>query len=181
MKTSEEFRILNLLRADAKAAGLTSKVEIIKALFLNAGYSSTVIYRLQSFLSRPYLYPLAKFLSRMNLFFNSIDFVIGSSIKGGLKVIHPAGIVIGNKVIAGSFLTVMQNVTIGQKDFASNSEASTANPIIGDSVSIGANSVLLGDIFIGSGSIIGAGTIVTKSVPSGSLVTGNPAVIEKKR
>lgn len=179
MKASKELRILNLLRADAKAAGLTRKVDVIKALFLNAGYSSTVIYRLQSLFSRPYLYPLAKILSRINLIFNSIDFVIGSSIKGGLRVIHPAGIVIGNKVNAGSFLTIMQCVTIGQRDFASNGDARTENPVIGDHVSIGANSVLLGDIFIGSGSIIGAGTILTKSVPSGSLVTGNPAVIKR--
>lgn len=49
--------------------------------------------------------------------------------------------------------------------------------IIEDNVFIGANSILLPGITIGTNSIIAAGSVVTKSVPSKSVVAGNPARI----
>ncbi len=47
--------------------------------------------------------------------------------------------------------------------------------LIGDNVSIGSNVTILGDIKIGNGALIGAGSVVTKSVPSGQTWAGNPA------
>lgn len=41
--------------------------------------------------------------------------------------------------------------------------------------SIGAGSVILPGIEIGEGALIGAGTVVTRNVPAGWLVVGNPA------
>ena len=46
--------------------------------------------------------------------------------------------------------------------------------------SIGSNTTLLCDITIGSGSIVGAGSVVTRDVPDGVIVAGNPAKIIKK-
>jgi UDP-2-acetamido-3-amino-2,3-dideoxy-glucuronate N-acetyltransferase len=46
--------------------------------------------------------------------------------------------------------------------------------------SIGAGSILLPGIKIGKYSLIGAGSVVTKSIPSFSLVIGNPAKITGK-
>ncbi|SDO29150.1 acyltransferase [Vreelandella arcis] len=43
--------------------------------------------------------------------------------------------------------------------------------------SIGANATLLPGITIGESSMIGAGAVVTKSVPAGAIVAGNPAKI----
>lgn len=43
--------------------------------------------------------------------------------------------------------------------------------------SIGANATILGSVTIGEYAIIGAGSVVTKSVPSFALVYGNPAKI----
>ncbi|MDB5238025.1 MAG: transferase hexapeptide repeat containing protein [Candidatus Kaiserbacteria bacterium] len=40
--------------------------------------------------------------------------------------------------------------------------------------SIGSNVTILGGIEIGAGAIIGAGAVVTKNVPSGATVVGNP-------
>ena len=47
--------------------------------------------------------------------------------------------------------------------------------IVGDYVMIGSNSTILYDVEIGSHSIVAAGSVVTKSVPEGSIVAGNPA------
>lgn len=41
--------------------------------------------------------------------------------------------------------------------------------------SVGANATILPDIDIGSKAIVGAGSVVTKSVPDGAVVCGNPA------
>ena len=48
---------------------------------------------------------------------------------------------------------------------------------IGNRVFIGANSTVLCNVTIGDDVIIGAGSVVTKSIPSNSVVAGNPAKI----
>jgi len=50
---------------------------------------------------------------------------------------------------------------------------------IGDNVRIGSNSTIM-PVKIGNGAIIGAGSVVTKDVPPGSVVCGNPAKIIRK-
>ena len=41
--------------------------------------------------------------------------------------------------------------------------------------SIGSNATLLCGITIGEGALVGAGSVVTKGVPAGAVVAGNPA------
>lgn len=46
---------------------------------------------------------------------------------------------------------------------------------IGDNSFVGSGTILMPGVRIGTNCVVGAGTIVTKSVPSGSVVAGNPA------
>lgn len=46
-----------------------------------------------------------------------------------------------------------------------------------DNVAIGSNSIILPDVRIGPNAIVGAGSIVTKDVPEGKIVAGNPAKV----
>lgn len=48
---------------------------------------------------------------------------------------------------------------------------------IGENCFIGARSIILPGIRIGDGSIVGSGSVVTKDVPAGCIVAGNPAKI----
>ncbi len=48
---------------------------------------------------------------------------------------------------------------------------------VGRGASIGTNATILGGIRIGEGSIVGAGAVVTRDVPPGATVAGNPARI----
>lgn len=52
---------------------------------------------------------------------------------------------------------------------------------IGNDVWIGSNAIILGGIHIGNGAVIGAGSVVTKDIPSYAIVVGNPARIVKFR
>lgn len=51
---------------------------------------------------------------------------------------------------------------------------------IGRDCWIGANSLILPGVTIGDGSVVAAGAIVTKDVPAGVLVAGNPAIVKKQ-
>lgn len=46
---------------------------------------------------------------------------------------------------------------------------------------IGANATLLPGVVIGEGALVGAGSVVTRDVPAGAVVVGNPANIVKSR
>ena len=50
---------------------------------------------------------------------------------------------------------------------------------IGNDVWIGGHSTILPGVTIGDGAVIAAGSVVTKDVPSNTLVAGNPATVKK--
>ncbi len=52
--------------------------------------------------------------------------------------------------------------------------------IIGDGAFVGSNSSLVAPVTIGSGAYIGSGSVVSKNVPSGSLVVTRGALVEKE-
>lgn len=53
----------------------------------------------------------------------------------------------------------------------------TAPVIIEDDVWIGIGAVILQGVRIGEGSIVGAGSVVTRNIPAGSIAVGVPARI----
>ena len=46
-----------------------------------------------------------------------------------------------------------------------------------DNVFIGGKSIIVGNVRIGPNAIVGAGSVVTKDVPEGTIVAGNPAKV----
>ena len=106
---------------------------------------------------------------------------IGNSTRIG------SGSAIFGPVTIGDDVLLAQNVVISGMDHKfvktglkiSSSEVSADQVYIGDETSIGANSVILSGIFIGRECVIAAGSIVTRNVPSYSVVAGNPARIIK--
>jgi len=53
-------------------------------------------------------------------------------------------------------------------------------PLVKVGAVIGGNATILPNVTIGKGAVVGAGSTVTKSVPDGVVVAGNPARVVKK-
>ena len=78
----------------------------------------------------------------------------------------------------GKRCSISDNVSITDSDshcIDGNKEKMTAPVIIGDHVWIGKNATILKGVTIGSGAVVGADSLVTKDVPSNTVVVGNPA------
>ena len=99
--------------------------------------------------------------------------VIGSrtTIKSGVQIWD--GVSIGNDVFIGPNVTF----TNDKYPVSKNTNFTLLITKIEDGVSIGANSTILPGITIGTNAVIGAGSVVTKNVPAGMTVFGNPANI----
>lgn len=91
----------------------------------------------------------------------------------GLRLFHAQALVVHEGTVIGRNCVLRQSTTIGNKTLRDGSLS--ACPIVGDSVDVGANSVILGAIRVGDGAVIGAGSVVVNDVPPGAVVAGNPA------
>ncbi len=81
---------------------------------------------------------------------------------------HPSGVHIGQEsYVAFGAVILTHDMTRGLY----------ADTRIGKRCFIGAHSILMPGVTIGDGSIVGAGSVVTRDVPAGTIVVGNPARI----
>ena len=91
----------------------------------------------------------------------------------GLYIGHPYGITINPKAVLGKNINIHKGVTIGQE----NRGRRKGVPVIGNSVWIGVNSTIVGNITIGDDVLIAPNSYVNRDVPSHSVVFGNPCII----
>jgi bifunctional UDP-N-acetylglucosamine pyrophosphorylase / glucosamine-1-phosphate N-acetyltransferase len=72
--------------------------------------------------------------------------------------------------------TIGEETNIGAGTITCNFDGEQKNPtIVGRDVSIGSNTSLVAPVTVGDGALTGAGSVVTKDVPDGERVAGNPA------
>jgi putative colanic acid biosynthesis acetyltransferase WcaB len=90
-----------------------------------------------------------------------------------LRLFHGQALVVNEGTVIGADVTLRPCTTIGSKVLSDGTQS--ACPILGDGVDVGANVVIVGPVRIGDRATIGAGSVVVKDVPPGTVVAGNPA------
>ncbi|MFH1710251.1 MAG: serine O-acetyltransferase [bacterium] len=123
---------------------------------------------------------IPRLISQISRLLTLIEIHPGARIGKRCFIDHGVGVVIGETSVIGNDVTIYQGVTLG----GTGAERGRRHPTIGNSVVIGAEAIILGNIHIGNNARIGAGAVVTKSVPVNSTVVGNPArivVLEGKK
>ena len=117
--------------------------------------------------------------------------IIGDDCSIGSGTVLEFQVILGNQVRIHSQCFVPEhsiledgcwigpNVVITNAKFpqASRTKELLAGVRIGRKAKIGANSTLLPGVVIGEGALVGAGSVVTRDVPAGVIVVGNPARI----
>lgn len=118
--------------------------------------------------------PEARIGARCNIcahVFIENDVTVGDdvTIKSGVQLWD--GLRVGARVFIGP------NATFTNDLFPRSGERRDgfAKTLIEPGASIGANATILCGVTIGSDAMVGAGAVVTRSVPSGAVVAGNPA------
>lgn len=98
-----------------------------------------------------------------------------NAIDKGLIIWHYGTIIINQDSKIGKNCTLRPDIVIGHKDGESES------PIIGDYVEINSGARIIGGIHVGDDVIIAPNAVVTRDIPSHSIVAGIPAKIIKTR
>lgn len=114
------------------------------------------------------------------------DYGFNISIGENFYTNHNVTILDGANVTFGNNVFIAPNCVFSTAGHAIDSEQrgrglEIAQPItVGDDVWFGANVTVLPGVTIGSNTVIGAGSVVTKDIPSGVIAVGNPCRVMRE-
>lgn len=143
-------------------------------VLLYAGVHAVALHRVAHWLFEARLFWLARLVSQFSRFLTGIEIHPGARIGRNFFIDHGMGVVIGETAEIGDDVTMYQGITLGGVD-PSSGKGGKRHPTIGDGAIIGANAQVLGPITVGTRARIGANAVVTKDVPDGATMVGNPA------
>src|SRR5512136_925715 len=133
---------------------------------------------------------------RLSKFINLYGYTIGDNVKIGAFVEIQKNAFVGNNCKISSHTFVCEGVTIEDDVFIGHNVAfiNDAYPrataggqlqteadwkveptLVKRGASIGSGATILSKVTIGENAIVGAGSVVTRDVPAGSIVAGSPA------
>jgi len=89
------------------------------------------------------------------------------------------GVTIEDNVFIGHSVTFINDsyprATVGDGQLQTEQDWKVEPTVIKKGASIGSGSTILSKVVVGENAIVGAGSVVTKDVPAGVIVAGNPA------
>ena len=150
----------------------------IMALLSNRGIHCLLFYRLSHLLYKYRVPLLPLILTRIIQIVYGVDIDYRAQLEGGIIIVHGIGLVIGSGVFIKNKVTLFHQVTIGVRG-GENKDIGFAT--IEENCTIYAGAKILGSITIGKNSIIGANVVVTKNIPTDSIVTTDTKLVIRKR
>jgi serine O-acetyltransferase len=116
---------------------------------------------------------LARLFAYLCRLFTNVDIHPGAQIGRRLFIDHGAGVVIGETAVVGNDVTLYHGVTLGGTTW----HKVKRHPTLGDNVLVGAGAKVLGPITLGNSVRVGANSVVVKDVPNCCTVVGIPGRI----
>jgi serine acetyltransferase len=110
---------------------------------------------------------LASMIKQFNQLVTGADISWRATIRGGLVLRHPIGVVIGEHTDIGERLIVQQGITVGG-----------GMARIGSDCHLGAGSRIIGPVAIGNWVSVGANAVVIRDAEDFSLLVGVPASVK---
>lgn len=157
-----------LIRSDRFRIGKSGSLLRIIADSIFRPYANCLVWqRLSAY--RGILYAPVKLIRRVIFSRKNIDIKPSTRIGFGFNIGHGIGIVINGGTIIGNNVNISQFLNIGTNH--------GTPALIGDNVYIGPMVCIVENVAIGNCSTIGAGSVVTRDVPSGATVAGVPAKV----
>lgn len=109
---------------------------------------------------------------------------VGKNCKISSHTFICEGVTIEDDVFVGHNVTFINDryprATAGDGRLQTEADWTVEPTLVKKGASIGSGSTILSNVTIGEKAIVGAGSVVTKDVPPGSIVAGNPARISTK-
>lgn len=140
-----------------------------------AGFQSLLVHRFAHRLWKMRLRLLSRMISQVARWVTGVEIHPGASIGHGFFIDHGMGVVIGETAEIGDCVTLFQGVTLG----GTGKDKGKRHPTLGNHVVVGSGAKVLGNIRIGDSVKIGANSVVLRSVPSNSTVIGIPGRVIK--
>jgi len=104
---------------------------------------------------------------------------IGKNCKISSHTFICEGVTIEDEVFVGHNVTFINDryprATCADGSLQTDADWACIPTVVKKGASIGSSATILCGVTIGQGSIVGAGSVVTKNVPTGGVVAGNPA------
>ncbi len=100
--------------------------------------------------------------------FSGVQLLPQTTIGPGLAIMHFGGVVVTGQCEIGRNCLLYHNVSLVTM-------RNRQGPRIGDNFYAGAGAVIIGNVLIGDDVTVGAGSVVTRSIPTDCVVAGAPA------
>jgi acetyltransferase-like isoleucine patch superfamily enzyme len=175
--TLEHFVIVGHQPADSPADDLTTRIgsgALIR--------SHTVIYA-ANVIGRSFQTGHGVLIREHNEIGDRVSIGSGSIVEHHVRIGH--GVRLHSNVFVPEFSVLEEECWLGPHVVLTNAKyprsrnvkKQLAGPCIERGAKIGANATILPGVRVGAGALVGAGAVVTKDVPPGVVVVGNPARI----
>ncbi len=141
------------------------------------GFHAICVHRICHILWKFKIPIIPRLLSHIARFLTGIEIHPAAKIGAGFFVDHGMGVVIGETAEIGEDCLLYQGVTLG----GTGRKKGKRHPTLGNHVVVGAGAKILGPIRVGDSVMIGANSVVLKSAPDYSVVVGVPGRVVKKK